>query len=505
MSGDARILALDIGSSSVRSRLYGADLRGTDCGAAAVMRYGWETAGGAMVTDAGGLLEKTAGVIDAALRAARAEGAEIAAVAVTTFWHSLVGCDSSGAPLTPVFAWGDSRAGKAAVTLHGRLDPERYHQRTGCFLHPSYPAAKLLWLRQTQPDLFASVARWLSFGAWLEWELFGSPRCSISIASGSGLLDGSAGDWDHETLGAVGVPRERLPPVVEREPRQGLRGKWLARWGALGNVPWYPALGDGGCANLGSAALGRDRPGITIGTSAAARIVWEAAADEPIPGDLWCYRLDGGTRVAGGALSNGGNGLAYLLGSFPQVEPADVSEALRSRDPDAHGLTVVPSLFRERTAGWPAESATIDGIRPGTTPLDIAVAWLESIAQRLGELVDRLERSFGSAAELAATGGAVHKVTGWLQTIADVTGRPVRLAADREATSRGAAIFVARELGWIQSLGPIPSGPADEPIANPVPHRQAIHGTALARQRTLSQAVRRAHEAAAATPLPAET
>ena len=55
---------------------------------------------------------------------------------------------SATGPLTPVLLWQDRRAAAQAEELRARLDPAAVHERTGCFLHPSFWPAKLAWLRE---------------------------------------------------------------------------------------------------------------------------------------------------------------------------------------------------------------------------------------------------------------------------------------------------------------------------------------------------------------------
>ncbi|HEX2092788.1 MAG TPA: FGGY family carbohydrate kinase, partial [Longimicrobiaceae bacterium] len=267
------MLALDVGTSSVRAGLYdssGTVLAGLPAERAA---YGWTaTPDGGMETDAERLFELAAGVVNAAVEGARETGVEIAAVAVSAFWHSLVGVDADGKAVTRVYGWGEMRSVPAALRLRERVDPGAAHARTGCFVHPSYPAAKLLWLREATGATLPRVAAWMSFGEYLELRLFGVRRCSLSMASGTGLLDLRALRWDPELLDAVGVEAEALSPLADTDaPTPPLLREWLRRWPELAGVPWIPPLGDGACANVGSGAVGPGRVGVSIGTSAAVR------------------------------------------------------------------------------------------------------------------------------------------------------------------------------------------------------------------------------------------
>jgi gluconokinase len=440
------ILALDVGSSSVRAQWVDADGAPLAPGVAARAKYAWRTtADGGMEADADALADLCLGVIDAAVHAGRAAGVEPAAVATAAFWHGLAGIGADGRAVTPLYGWGDGRARSTADALRSRLDEGAVHRRTGCFLHELYPAAKLVWLRGAAGDSLPRSATWAGIGELLALRLFGELRTSVSMASGTGLLDLHRQAWDGEMLHAGGVSADALPEIGDA-PFRGLREPFATRWPELARIPWFPALGDGGCASLGMGATGR-RVGLTVGTSAAVRVLREDA-DAVVPDGLWCYRLDGRRTVCGRALSNGGNGFAWLARTLRLPPPDELEARLAEMPPGAHGLTVIPRLLAERpprTSG--PETASIAGMRADTGPVEIARAWLEASAAAMADALWAVEAAFGPADEVVAGGGALRASPAWARMIADALGRPLRLSPHHEATLRGAALLALERIG----------------------------------------------------------
>lgn len=482
------VLVLDIGTSSVRSGVYDGSGALVPSVPGAQLAYRWNAPEpGAMEIDAEELVEVVTRVLDVTCRQLREARLRVEAVGVTTFWHGLVGVDQGGAPVTPLTAWGDTRAHHAALRLRQRVDAARAHQRTGCWAHPSYPAARLLWLREERGDTFRRAARWMSIGELLGEALFGEARTSLSMASGTGLLDLRGRGWDAEMLGAVGVPARALPRLVDTdEPYRGLRTGFRERWPELAEIPWLPAIGDGACANVGSGAVGPDRLALTVGTSAALRTVLEIEPDT-IPEGLWCYRLDARRVVLGGALSNGGNAVAFLRGLLRLPPEAEWEAGLRAIGPDAHGLTVVPFLVGERGAGWETErAAAVLGLTQRTPALHLLRAWMEAVAYRLAEVAEAVEAAFGEPQVVLASGGALHASPVWVGIMADALGRPVTLPPAAEATSRGAALVALERLGATPALAlPEPAGPRFEP--DPAAHER--YRAARRRQQRAADAV----------------
>jgi len=116
------IVALDIGTSSVRALCFdrrGCPLAGLEGRAAYAMEV---TPDGGVQTDADAMVARAVNCLDALLAALGAHPLSIAAVAISAFWHSLVGVDASGHAVTPLYGWGDTRSQAEAAALRQRLD-----------------------------------------------------------------------------------------------------------------------------------------------------------------------------------------------------------------------------------------------------------------------------------------------------------------------------------------------------------------------------------------------
>jgi gluconokinase len=384
------LLALDIGSSSVRAQRFD-----EQAGPAGELRQEeYEADGPATVA--------------AAVRRVL-DGAE--PDATSCFAHSLVAVDEDWNALTPILGWRDTRSAAAADWLARRFDPDAVHARTGAFLHPSFWPAKLAWLAETEPETFRSAAQFVSFADYLR----GAPETSIGMASTSGLLDLTTQDWDEALLATLGVDRERLPRIAE--------------------VPLWP---DAACSNAGAGCTTRERAALMVGTSGALRVLYESERPQPKPG-LFLYLADERRAVEGGALSDGGNLYEWLERTL-----AEASGSLAERDPRDHGLVFLPFLGGERSTGWnPHARGAVHGLTFETTPLDVRQAAFEGVAFRFAAIADLLTE----LREVVATGGGLLHDRDWIQIMADALARPVTVSAVPEASLRGAAVLALERLG----------------------------------------------------------
>jgi gluconokinase len=438
------VLALDVGTSSVRAHVFGETAEEQD--EPARRDYAGEN-------DPDRILARTREAIE---EAGGTKGVD--AVGASCFGHSLLALDERGRPLTPILSWRDTRSADAADWLLARLDNAAVHARTGCQIHTSYWPAKLAWLAREEPDVFRSASSFVSFCDYLYAQLLGREvSAGISMACATGLVDLSTRTWDAELLDALDLDAERLPDISDA-PVDG----------------WHPALLDGACSNLGAGCVTRDRAALMVGTSGAFRVVYETGRPQPRPG-LFLHWVDEGWVVEGGSLSDGGN-LFYWLDQTLKGARGSLAE----RDPASHGLTFLSLLGGERSPGWHQHAqGAVHGLTFETTPLDLRQAGLEGVAFRFAEVADLLP----GIEEIVATGGALLKDPDWLQIMADALGRSVTTSGVKEASLRGAAVVVLERLG--KTPAPAPLGAVIEPR----PDKADVFRAARERQRQLYEVV----------------
>jgi gluconokinase len=478
------ILTLDAGSSSVRTLLFDAGGRPVD-GFGTQLPYSFDTTpdGGVEIDP-----DKLVGICIKALSAAcvqlRHANIKPAAVACDTFWHSIMGIDRHGFPMTPLLHLLDTRSEAAAEKLRKRIDNRAQHARTGCVLHTSYPPSKLLWLSESRPDAFRKVAQWMSIGEYLFLNLFGQSSASTSMVSACGLWDQNRNDYDEELFSVLPIKREQFPhPAEMDEPLNQLRPEFHESLGELNGIPWYPALGDGACDNIGSGCSTPESFALMVGTTGAMRVVIERDPVE-IPEGLWCYRVDRKRAVVGGAISSGGEVFAWMKQTLQLPDAAETEKQIAAMAPGSHGLTMLPYFAGERSTGWRSDArAAITGMGVATTPIHILRAALESVALQFRNIYDIMVNSIAKPERVIASGGALLHSPAWTSMMADALSRPVLACLEPEATSRGAALLALERLGAITDVRAVP--PRTGQTYQPDAQHWDTYSAELGRQRAL--------------------
>lgn len=437
------VFAIDLGSSSVRTALFGesgARLPATMATRHYAIRYSQD--GGAEL-DPMLLLRATRACMAETLRA-RSDSSvirqvPIVAVSGSAFWHALLGVDRRDRPVTPVFTWADSRSAADAAELRRQLDEREVQLATGCMLRAQFWPAKLRWLRRTNRTVFRSVARWTAPASWIFSEIFGVGGSSDSMASATGFYNLANESWDEEIVSLCHARVDQLDTITNSAaPAKRLREFAEARI--------FTAIGDGAAGNLGSGADRASIVAINFGTTGAVRMVRSKASARAhqLPFGLFRYVVDPQRVVIGGAISNGGNLREWCV---RELHLPDEQRAL-SRSAAARDTSVVlPFLVSERAPDWPETlRGTVTGLTQTTTAADLMRAAVTSTYYRLADILELMVPNAALVNDVIVSGGILHSKLS-LRILADCLGRDLRISREMESSLRGAAVYALNALG----------------------------------------------------------
>ncbi|MFI1197582.1 FGGY family carbohydrate kinase [Micromonospora sp. NPDC020750] len=391
---------------------------------------------------------------------------DVGLVAVSAQWHSVLPVDRAGEPLGPVLTWLDTRPAPPAGAT-GPADEAAYHRRTGTWWHRCYWSVRLPWLRErtsTPPARFVGLVEFV-LGALLD-----AAPMSVSEASGTGLLDLGSLTWDAEACELAGVGPGELPELAPDGWRGRLRREHGRRWPQLADAAWAAPVGDGAASNVGSGAVGPGRAAVTVGTSAAVRLVQAMPAGAelpPLPAGLWRYRVDYDHVVTGAAYSSGGNLFAWAGRELRLPEGAELDAALARIAPGG-GVSANPRFGGDRPPGHaPAGAGELRGLSLGTGAVDILAGLMSGICQLVATDLAELESTVDGPVEVVLGGGALAASEWWRESFAAVLApRRVRYRPDPEIGATGAARVALGRLDEPVALRDI--GRTDE-VPSPTP------------------------------------
>jgi len=472
------VLGVDIGTTSAKAVAFDADGRELSQGEAGYPLL--EPEPGQAVQDPAAVVDGALGAIRAAVSAAREQGARIEALSFSGAMHSLVGLDAEGRALTPLITWGDMRATEQADRL--RAEHPELHDRTGTPLHPMAPLPKLLWLAEHEPDAFAAARRWAGIKELVVARLAGEWAVDHSIASGTGLLDLRALDWDREALAVAGIDAEALSGLVPTTERFELATAAAGELGLEAGLPLVIGAGDGPLANLGVGAVHHGVAACSIGTSGALRLMVDSPSVDPRR-SVFCYALTPGRWIVGGAINNGGvvlrwagEALAPDLGPHPEAALLDLAADVA---PGSDGLLMLPYLLSERAPHWSSEPrGAYVGLTRHHGRGHLVRAALEGVCLQLALVLASVRDAGNDVREIRATGGFARSAV-WRQMLADALGMPIGFPAGHEGSAFGAALLGMEALGLVGGIDRAAELVAIADVAEPEAGAAAVYADLL--------------------------
>jgi gluconokinase len=440
-----------------------------------------------------------------AVMTAGARGYTVERVGISAAMHSFLPLGADERPLLPALLWIDGRAEVEAQALWATPEGKALYARTGTPIHAMAPLSKLLWLRAHHPEVFAAATRFISLKEWIWRRWLDAWEVDASIASATGLYNLRENAWDQEALRLTGIDATRLSTLVPTTTiRAGVRDDRLLAAGLSAQTPFVIGASDGVLANLGLGVMSggaretSDAMALTIGTSLALRIGSATPMTDPAT-RAFCYVLDQGRYVVGGASNSGGNTLEWLGGVLRSQTPeASAEERLTALLLDAGKVEVgallcLPYLTGERAPLWSARArASFIGLDARHTPPHLMRAACEGAVFNAWWIASDLFALIGRPRAILASGHVLDLP--WMrQLVADVFELPVWAGGDADASARGAAILARIATGdatWDETLHEASQAvDSGKSVATPNPARNARYRERASRFRRLAEAL----------------
>jgi len=383
-----------------------------------------------------------------------AGGPRVVGIGLSSQGQTFVPLDGCYRPLRPAIVWLDTRAEDQARRLNDMLDPDELRTRRGASAVNAIDSApKMLWLRESEPEVWGDTRYLVMLPDYLGLLLTGERRLDLSNAGSTALVDRTTDDWWQEALDAVGVPREWLSPLGPPASPIGRLTVTAAR--ELGLEAGTPvALGSNDQLN-GAVGVGNVRPGLASGTVGTAMAII-ATLDEvagPMPdGVIWgrhpvpgLYYLLNYAKTSGVLLT----WLRDLLGGGDyEALLAEAAEAPVGCD----GLVCLPHFSGTATPTFRSD------VRGGFVGLTLAHgrahlvrAVVEAVCFCARDALALTAAAGCPPTELRMLGGAVQSDS-WMQMMADVVRLPLAIPECAEAAVLGGAIYGGVAAGLLESI-----------------------------------------------------
>ncbi|MBL9092140.1 MAG: glycerol kinase GlpK [Planctomycetaceae bacterium] len=461
MSNAARyLLALDQGTTSSRTLVF--DRTGRVVGKAQQEFPQILPAPGFVEHDPEAIWESQLATAREALRSAKIEASQIAAIGLTNQRETAILWErDTGKPVANAIVWQSRVSAPICERLKADGFESLFREKTGLVVDAYFSGTKIKHLLDTVPGLRSRAERGeVLFGTvdtFLTWRLTGG-RCHVTDSSNASrtlLYNIHTLAWDEELLRILGIPRAMLPEVRSSSE---VYGKTDPQWLGV-SIPIAGIAGDQQAATFGQACF---EPGDAKNTYGTGCFMLMNVGEKPVASKHnllttvgWTlngrttYCLEGSVFIAGAVVQWLRDGLGLIKNS------ADV-EALCETVSDAGGVYFVPAFTGLGAPYWDADArGAVYGLTRGTKAGHLARAAVESMAYQTFDLAEAMQRDAGSPLKRLKVDGGAAVNDCLMQFQADMLNVPLVRPATTETTALGAAYLAGLAVGYWESTADV--------------------------------------------------
>jgi xylulokinase len=444
-------LAIDVGTGSVRAALV--DDRGRVLAIAAqeheqiVPAFGWSEQ--RPLDWWRGVVQAIRSVLD---QVEDARG-RIVAIAACGQMHGTVLIDDDG-QLTrkTVPLWNDKRTIGHVAAFEAAHRPQDYLGESSNPPTPAWPAFKLQWIRDNDPDAYHRATAVMMPKDFINLRLTGERAMDRTEACASFLMNPETGNWSESMCDMLGLDRSKLLPI--RNPLDVLGTVTQAAALETGLLAGTPVLV--GCADYPAALLGSGvcRPGLgseVMGTSSIITAISRKPLLDPSISNVGTVEGNWGAFML---LESGGDAMRWARRAFheKQLGYSEIVEKAAQAPAGSDRLFFVPYLAGERFGDHRNARAQFFGLAAAHGLAHMHRAVLEGVAFAVKRHITIMEEASGEKLEriIASGGGARTKL--WMTIKASVYGIPIVVPQEAECGIVGCAAMAATATGQFGSI-----------------------------------------------------
>ncbi len=360
----------------------------------------------------------------------------VTAMSIDTQCETLIVTDEAGTPLYPAIVWLDNRAARQADQLRERFGEKVVYDITGQpEITATWPAAKLLWLRQEEPEVFDNIRKVFLLEDWLLYKLTGRFVTEETLQSSTIYYDIHRHAWWQEMLQYIGVSTAVLPEVIPCGTVIGNCGDIAVTTGVMDQI----------AGAIGAGAVEQGVISEMTGTTMAIFIPTDTIPAYNPESKVPCHLNYDGSCCLLMWSPTAGIALKWFRQEF--CDGADfqkLNELAAAVPPGSAGLTFLPYLCGSAMPHYdPDARGVLWGLTMEHGRGHVVRAIMEAVACMLKQDLDYV----GADCSVIRTMGGAAKSPLWCQIKADVTGKTLTTLKTDETACLGSAIVAGVGVG----------------------------------------------------------
>ena len=364
-----------------------------------------------------------------------------AALTIDTQCETMILTDGDGRPLRDAIVWLDNRAEQQAEEIRQHFGEQRVYEVSGQpEITATWPACKLLWVKENEPDIFRQIRRVFLLEDWLIWKLTGEFVTEKTLQSSTTYFDIRREVWWDEMLAYIGIDCSALPRLMNSGEIVGYRNGTAVVTGAIDQI-------------AGAIGAGITQEGIISEMTGTIMALYIPSGSVPAydpENKIPCHKSYDGKFCLLPWTATAGMALKWFRNAFCEgFTFRELDELAEKAEPGSAGLTFLPYLcgsvmprynpdVRGAFYGFTLEHGRAHAVR----------AVLESVACMLRENLEYLNIR---PREIRSMGGGASSPL-WCQIKADITGCRIVTLKNSETACLGSAILAGHAIGLFPDI-----------------------------------------------------
>ena len=389
---------------------------------------------------------------------------DVKGIGISGQMHGLVMLDKDNNVIRPSIIWCDQRTEKEVEWMTANVGREKLIEITANPALTGWTAAKILWVKNNEPENYAKVAHILLPKDFLRFVLTHEYATEVSDASGMQLLDVPNREWSDELLSAFEIDKSWLGKVYESCEVTGALTKAMAdELGLCEGTIVVGGAGDNAGAAIGTGVCEDGKAFTTIGTSGVVFAHTSKISIDPKGRVHTCCAAVPGSWHVMGVTQGAGLSLKWFRDNFcgSEKETAKymgvdeyylMDKQAETVPVGAERLLYLPYLMGERTPHLdPNARGVFFGLSAMHTKKHMLRAVMEGVSYSLRDCVEVFREMDINVSDMMACGGGGSSPL-WRSMLADLYNCPVKTASSKEGPALGVALLASVGAGIYSSV-----------------------------------------------------
>lgn len=402
--------------------------------------------------------------IKSVMARSRVKKEDVKGIGISGQMHGLVLLDNENNVLRRSIIWCDQRTAHEVEEMNRIVGRERLVEITANPALTGWTAAKILWIKNNEPDIYSRIAHILLPKDYLRFVLTHEYATEVSDASGMQLLDVPNRRWSDELLSALEIDKEWLGKVYESCEVTGTLTRSMAEeLGLCEGTIVVGGAGDNAAAAVGTGVVEDGKAFTTIGTSGVVFAHTSKISIDKQGRVHTCCAAVPNTWHVMGVTQGAGLSLKWFRDNFCMTEKETaklmgvdeyylMDKQAEEVPVGANRLLYLPYLMGERTPHLdPDARGVFFGLSAIHTRRDMLRSVMEGVTYSLRDCIEVFREMGVNVSDMMACGGGGSSPL-WRSMLADLFNSSVKTAASKEGPALGVGILASVGAGLYSSV-----------------------------------------------------